>query len=233
MFILQTLEKFTGGKTDLSAMKAPEIPYFGVKESVFPFNMFPEVDPLLGPEMRSTGEVLGLSGSFGLAFFKAYEASKALLPLSGSVLISVAKGDREEAAKAAKLFAHLGFKIIATSGTRAFLAENGIEAGIIKKINEGRPNIEDEIKNHQLDLIINTPSDSKQSNVDDSYIRKAAIRYNIPYLTTLTAAMASAMGIGEKLKKAAPAGSGENAVYDVLSLQEYHQLVNSVSAETR
>ena len=198
----------------LSEMRAPEINYYGVKEAVLPFNMFPEVDPVLGPEMRSTGEVLGLADSFGLAFYKALEGSRSVLPLSGSVLISVAKKDREKAAEAAKQFEELGFKIVATRGTHAYLTSNGIAAEVINKIYEGRPNIEDAIKNHQLGIIVNTPSGSKRSSDDDSYIRKAAIRYNVPYMTTLTAALAGAKGIAEKIKT-----SGES----VRSLQEHHR----------
>jgi carbamoyl-phosphate synthase large subunit len=208
------MAKHTGAPpVDLSSMKEPEIPYYGVKEAVLPFNMFPEVDPLLGPEMRSTGEVLGLSDSFGLAFYKALEGSKTILPLSGSVLISVADDDREGAAEAAKRLEDLGFRIIATRGTHEYLTEKGIHAEIINKLQEGRPNIEDAIKNHQLDMIINTPSGSRRSNDDGSYIRKSAIRYNIPYMTTLTAALAGAKGIAEKAK---------NAGKNVYSLQEYH-----------
>jgi len=204
-----------GEKIDLQAMAPPAVPYYGVKEAVLPFNMFPEVDPLLGPEMRSTGEVLGLSESFGLAFYKALEGGKMRLPLSGCVLISVEKKDREAAAEAAKQFEALGFKLVATRGTQAYLAQRGIHAEVINKLQEGRPNIEDAIKNHQLDMIVNTPSGSRRSNEDDSYIRKSAIRYNIPYLTTLTAALAAAKGIAEKTQRA-----GE-AVY---SLQEYHNM---------
>jgi carbamoyl-phosphate synthase large subunit len=207
------MAEHSGAHIDLSSMERPQVPYYGVKEAVLPFNMFPEVDPLLGPEMRSTGEVLGLSDSFGLAFYKALEASKTILPLSGSVLISVALKDREKAAKAAKQFEGLGFKIYATSGTHAFFSSEGIKAELIKKLHEDRPNIEDYIKNHQLDVIINTPSGSKRSNDDDSYIRKSAIRCNIPYITTLTAALAAAKGIAEKKKI-----PGER----VYSLQEYH-----------
>ena len=207
------MEEHTGEQIDLSAMTPPSVPYYGVKEAVLPFNMFPEVDPVLGPEMRSTGEVLGLSDSFGLAFYKAMEGSKMRLPLSGAVLISVAKKDREAAAETAAQFEVLGFKIFATRGTHAYLSEKGIRAERINKLQEGRPNIEDAIKNHQLDIIVNTPSGSRRSNEDDSYIRKSAIRYNIPYLTTLTAALAAAKGIAEKAKQ-----SGES----IFSLQEYH-----------
>ena len=204
---------YTGQQLDLSAIKKPAVPYYGVKEAVFPFYMFPEVDPLLGPEMQSTGEVLGLSDTFGLAFYKAFEASKSILPLSGSVLISVAEKDREEAAVLAKSLEGLPFKIFATRGTHAYLASKGIKSEIINKIYEGRPNIEDAIINHELHIIVNTPSDTKRSNVDDSYIRKSAIRYNVPYITTLTAALAAAKGIAEKIKLPDE---------KLCSLQEYH-----------
>jgi carbamoyl-phosphate synthase large subunit len=207
------MAEHSGEHIELSTMKQPHVPYYGVKEAVLPFNMFPEVDPVLGPEMRSTGEVLGLSDSFGLAFYKALEASKTILPLSGSVLISVARKDREDTVEAAKQFESLGFKIYATRGTHTFLSSKGIGTELINKLYEGRPNIEDFIKNHQLDVIINTPSGSKRSNDDDSYIRKSAIKYNIPYITTLTAALAAAKGIAEKVK------IPNEKVY---SLQEYH-----------
>jgi carbamoyl-phosphate synthase large subunit len=178
--------------------------------------MFHEVDPLLGPEMRSTGEVLGLSDSFELAFYKALEGSKMILPLSGSVLISVAEKDKETAVEVAKQFEDIGFKIAATEGTQKYLLSNKIKAEVIKKQHEGRPNIVDAIKNHQLDIIVNTPSGSKRSNEDDSYIRKSAIKYNIPYMTTLTAALAAAKGIAKKAKT-----SSEK----IESLQEYHKRV--------
>ncbi|MDR0476142.1 MAG: carbamoyl-phosphate synthase large subunit [Treponema sp.] len=207
------MAEHTGKKTDLSALRKPEVPYFGVKEAVFPFNMFPEVDPLLGPEMRSTGEVLGLSDSFGLAFYKALEGSKTILPLSGSVLISVTKKDREDAVEVAKQFKELGFKIFSTRGTQAYLGSKGIRAEVINKLHEGRPNIDDAIKNRELDMIVNTPNGNRRSEEDDSYIRKSAIKYNIPYMTTLTAALAGAKGIAEKQRK-----TSEN----VYSLQEYH-----------
>jgi len=213
------MAEHTGEQVDLSGIRKPEVPYYGVKEAVFPFNMFPEVDPVLGPEMRSTGEVLGLSDSFGLAFYKALEGSRTVLPLSGSVLISVTKKDREAAAVVAKQLESLGFKIYATRGTQAYLTDKGIYAKVINKLYEGRPNIDDAIKNHQLDMIVNTPSGSRRSEDDDSYIRKSAIKYNIPYMTTLTAALASAKGIEEKLNRA------RDSVY---SLQEYHSRVSKI-----
>ena len=208
------MAKYTGELTDLSAMKKLEVPYYGVKEAVFPFNMFPEVDPVLGPEMRSTGEVLGISDSFGLAFCKAMEASKSTLPVSGSVLISVADKDKENAAEAAKQFEHLGFNIHATRGTYMYLKSIGIKVEMIKKMYEGRPNINDAIKNHKLDIIINTPTGKKRSEEDDSNIRKSAIKHNIPYMTTLTAALAAVKGIAEKTAKP------NETIY---SLQEYHR----------
>jgi carbamoyl-phosphate synthase large subunit len=171
------------------------IPHFGVKEAVFPFNMFPEVDPLLGPEMRSTGEVLGMADSFGMAFYKAQEAAKQTLPLEGAVLITVSENDRPGVLEVARQFAHLGFTIKATQGTHKFLTEQGIEAERISKLHEDRPHIVDAIKSQEIQLIVNTPS-GKLSKYDDSYIRKAAINYKIPYITTLAGALAAARGIG-------------------------------------
>jgi carbamoyl-phosphate synthase large subunit len=193
-------------------LKSKVIPHFGVKEAVFPFNMFPEVDPLLGPEMRSTGEVLGLADSFGLAFFKAQEATQQVLPTSGTVLISVAEHDRPAVLEVAREFAKLGFKIKATKGTHAFLAGQGVSAEPIDKLNEGRPNIVDGIMNREINLVINTPI-GKQGQQDDSYIRKTAIKYKVPYITTLAAAMATAKGIAAYREKPA----------EVKSLQGYHR----------
>jgi carbamoyl-phosphate synthase large subunit len=193
-------------------LKPRTINHFGVKESVFPFNMFPEVDPVLGPEMRSTGEVLGLADSFGLAFYKAEEAVNQVLPSEGTVLITVSERDRDGVVEVARGFAELGFKIKATNGTRRFLAAQGIEAELILKMHEGRPNIVDGIKNGEIQLIINTPS-GKLSQYDDSYIRKAAIQYKVPYITTLAAANAAVRGIAAFRR-----GHGQ-----VRSLQSYHQ----------
>jgi carbamoyl-phosphate synthase large subunit len=187
------------------------VPHFGVKEAVFPFNMFPEVDPVLGPEMRSTGEVLGLADSFGLAFYKAEEGAQQMLPLEGTVLITVSERDRPGVREVARHFQNLGFRIRATAGTHAFLAAGGIQGERILKMHEGRPNIVDAIKNGEIDLVINTPS-GKLSAYDDSYIRKAAIKYKVPYITTLAAAIAAARGIS-----ACRAGHGT-----VRSLQNYH-----------
>ena len=190
---------------------AKEIRHVGVKEAVFPFNMFPEVDPVLGPEMRSTGEVLGLDHSYGMAYFKAQDGAGATLPLTGTVLITVAARDRtEQLLEAARRLATEGFRIVATDGTAAFLKDNGIEATTILKVHEGRPNIVDAVKNGDIQLIINTPS-GKLSAYDDSYIRKAAIRHKVAYLTTVRAAAAAAEGIAARQ-------AGESTVR---SLQEW------------
>jgi len=170
------------------------IPHFGVKEAVFPFNMLPEVDPLLGPEMRSTGEVLGIADSFGQAYFKAELAAQQLLPTEGTVLITVSPNDRPAVYDVASQFVALGFKILATQGTHAFLTGKGISADLAFKMHEGRPNIVDGITNGDIRLVINTPS-GKLSQYDDSYIRKTAIKYKVPYITTLAAAVAAAKGI--------------------------------------
>lgn len=180
-------------------IKPRSIPHFGVKEAVFPFSMFPEVDPILGPEMRSTGEVLGIADSFGLAFFKAESAANQLLPTDGTVLITVTVKDRPAVFEVAKQFKELGFKIKATQGTHQFLASQGIESDCILKMYEGRPNIVDAIKNGEIQLVINTPV-GKLSQYDDSYIRKAAVQYKVPYITTLAAAAAAAKGIAAHRK---------------------------------
>jgi len=207
------------GKTiaDLNLKQRP-IPHFGVKEAVFPFNMFPEVDPLLGPEMRSTGEVLGLAKSPGLAFFKTEEATQQRLPTDGTVLITVLEKDRSAIPEIAKRFKKLGFKIKATEGTHKFLAEQGIKSDHILKLHEGRPNIVDAIKNREIQLVINTPS-GKLSKYDDSYIRKSAIKYKIPYITTPAAAMAAVRGI--------EAFKNDHGL--VKSLQSYHRDIDTSS----
>ncbi len=186
--------ELTGNPSPVPSLKEQVIPYYGVKEAVFPFNMFREVDPILGPEMRSTGEVLGLSPSFGEAFYKAQEATQSKLPLEGTVLISVNKKDKDEVADVAKQFAECGFKIAATEGTYDILTSFGIKAEKVNKLHEGRPNIIDLITNEQIDLILNSPI-GKNSVHDDSYLRKAAIKAKIPYMTTIAAAKATANGI--------------------------------------
>ena len=192
-------------------LKQRVVPHYGVKEAVFPFNMFQEVDPLLGPEMRSTGEVLGLADSFGLAFYKAEEAAQQVLPDKGSVLLTVTEQDKHGSIEIARELIRLGFTIKATKGTHEFLTKNGIESERILKMHEGRPNIVDAIKNREIQLIINTPS-GRLSKHDDSYIRKSAIKYKVPYITTVAAAAAAAKGIS-----AFRLGHGR-----AKSLQSYH-----------
>ena len=185
--------------------------HFGVKEAVFPFNMYQEVDPLLGPEMRSTGEVLGLADSFGLAYYKSQEATGQSLPAEGTVLITVEEKDKGGILEVARAFAKIGFRIKASEGTYKYFAANGIAAERVLKMHEGRPNIVDAIKNGEIQLVINTPA-GRLSKYDDSYIRKAAIKYKIPYITTVAAAVAAVKGI-----EACRQGHGR-----AKSLQSYH-----------
>lgn len=208
--------ELTGRPSPIPAMKERNIPYYGVKEAAFPFNMFPEVDPILGPEMRSTGEVLGLSSHYGEAFYKAEEGVSSKLPLEGTVLISVNRKDKEEVVEVARSFVNDGFKVLATGGTYDLIAGAGLPVTKIKKLYEGRPNILDAITNGEINLIINSPV-GKESVHDDSYLRKAAIKARIPYMTTMAAAKATAEGIAYVKKN----GSSE-----VRSLQELHSLIS-------
>ncbi len=207
----------TGRPSPVPGLKEQDIPYYGVKEAVFPFKMFPEVDPILGPEMRSTGEVLGLSASVGEAFFKAQEATQTRLPLGGTVLISVNRKDRAEVAEVARNFHEAGFRILATGNTCKLIQEAGIPAELVKKLYEGRPNVLDMITNGQIDLIINSPVGADSVH-DDSYLRKAAIKGKIPYMTTIAAAKATAEGILYVKRN----GSG-----DVQSLQSLHAKIKN------
>ncbi len=186
--------ELTGNPSPVPGLKEQDIPYYGVKESVFPFNMFQDVDPVLGPEMRSTGEVLGLSASWGEAFYKAQEATKSKLPLEGTVLISVSDRDKPEVVGVARQFIKAGFHVIASQNTCKLLRESGIEAEMVHKLNEGRPNMLDLITNGKVDLIVNTPI-GQQEKTDDSYLRKAAIKKKVPYMTTMAAASATVSGI--------------------------------------
>jgi carbamoyl-phosphate synthase large subunit len=200
---------------DLNLKNRP-LPHYGVKESVFPFYFYPEVDPVLGPEMRSTGEVLGISESFGVAFYKAQDAAQARLPLEGTVLITVANKDKPAIVEVARRFSTLGFKIMATSGTQEFLAENGIKSDHVNKVYEKRPHITDIIKNGDIQMVVNTPR-GKTSTANDAYIRKSAILHKIPYVTTLSAALAAVRGI-EAFKTHSS---------KIKSLQEYHAAIGS------
>ncbi len=204
--------ELTGKPSPVPQLKEQHIPYYGVKEAVFPFNMFQEVDPLLGPEMRSTGEVLGIASTTGEAFFKAQEATQSKLPTSGSVLISVNSKDKPEVVDLAKSFMEGGFKIYATRGTNKLLNENGIPSELIKKRHEGRPNLQDLIVNGEVQMIINTPA-GKESAYDDSYVRRSAIKAKIPYITTVAAGKAAAEGILYEQK---------HNTKRVESLQEWH-----------
>ena len=203
---------FTGHTSPVPELKEKKFAHYGVKEAVFPFNMFPEVDPILGPEMRSTGEVLGLSADFGDAFYKAEEATKSQIPTEGCVLISVNDRDKAELVEVAKGFDECGFSIMATGRTCDMIVEAGIPAQKVWKINEGRPNILDKITNGKIQLIINTPI-GKKGAVDDSYIRKAAVKNKIPYMTTMAAAKATVEGIRS---------SKRDGKLPVKSLQEFH-----------
>jgi len=196
---------------DLNLSRKP-IPHYGVKESVFPFYYYPEVDPVLGPEMRSTGEVLGLSDTFGGAFYKAQDAALSCLPLAGNVVFTVADKDKAFALPVAQRFADMGFTIKATQGTHEFLNQNNIKSELVNKMHEKRPNVADIITDGDIQLVINTPR-GKASKADDSYIRKAAIRNKIPYVTTMAAALAAAKGI-EAFK---------DKPTELKSLQEYHK----------
>lgn len=208
--------EFTGRPSPVVDLHERTFSHFGVKEAVFPFNMFPEVDPVLGPEMRSTGEVLGLASTVGEAFLKAQEATQTAIPSEGTVLMSVSDRDKDEAAKVAQAFVDAGFAVVATKGTCELLNEAGIKAEHINKLGEGRPNILDALANGEIAIVVNTPASSTESHEDDSYIRKSAIKNHVPYMTTLAAAYVTAMGVKE---------SKENEGSGVRSLQEIHATI--------
>ena len=208
--------ELTGQPSSIQGLKEVRPAYYGVKEAVFPFNMFQEVDPVLGPEMRSTGEVLGLAANVGEAFFKAQEATQTKLPVSGTVLFSVSSKDKPEVVETAKVFEECGFRIMATGTTHELLVKNGIPAERVNKMQEGRPNIVDEVMNGRIQLIVNTPAAKEEKLFDDSYIRKTAIKAKVPYMTTMAAAKATAEGIRVVIQE------GE---IGVMSLQEIHAAI--------
>ena len=183
-----------GGRQAGGLVMEKDIGYVAIKEAVFPFSKFPGVDPLLGPEMKATGEVMGIDTDFGRAFYKAQLAAYMRLPQKGTILITVADKDKPQIADVARVFDELGFRILSTSGTKDYLEKQGIKAQSIFKLHEKRPYIVDYIKNKEIDLVINTPI-GKGAKYDDSYIRKAAIQYGIPYITTVAGARAAASGI--------------------------------------
>jgi carbamoyl-phosphate synthase large subunit len=184
--------------------------WIAVKEAVFPFARFPGVDPILGPEMRSTGEVMGIDSNFGAAFLKSQMAAGVALPASGTVFISVRDSDKDSAAELASELIELGFKVIATKGTARDLGEAGVHVEIINKVLEGRPHVVDAMKNGQVQLVFNT-TEGAQSYKDSFSIRRTALTQNIPYYTTMSGARASIQAI-----KALRAGALE-----VRALQSY------------
>lgn len=207
----------TGRPSPIPELKEKSYEYYGVKEAVLPFNMFPEVDPVLGPEMRSTGEVLGLAKTFGEAFFKAQEATQTVLPKGGKVLVTVSNKDKDELPELAHALKDAGFDIYATEGSAELIEAEGIAVERVKKLHEGRPNLVDLITNGEMDLVINTPAATGESAEDDSYIRKTAIKAHTPYFTTIAAALASAKGI--KTVETSEEGS-------IASLQEIHAKIS-------
>jgi carbamoyl-phosphate synthase large subunit len=192
---VSSIEYWGAGRGEASKLKTQNsrLPV-AVKEAVFPFSKFPEVDPILGPEMKSTGEVMGMDADFGIAFYKAELSAGMNLPTKGTVLITVADKDKTRIVPVARRFEELGFEILATSGTHACLSDHGVGSKKVFKIHEGRPHIVDYVKNKKVDIIINTPV-GKKARYDDSYIRKSAVRYNVPYFTTVSGAAAAAVGI--------------------------------------
>ena len=208
--------EFTGRPSPVADLHESVFSHYGVKEAVFPFNMFPEVDPVLGPEMRSTGEVLGLASTVGEAFLKAQEATQTAIPSEGTVLMSVSDRDKGEAAKVAQEFVDAGFNVVATKGTCELLNEAGVVAEHINKLGEGRPDILDALANGEIAIVVNTPASSTESHEDDSYIRKSAIKNHAPYMTTLAAAYVTAMGVKE---------SKTSEGSEVRSLQEIHATI--------
>jgi carbamoyl-phosphate synthase large subunit len=186
--------------------------HISVKEAVFPFSRFPNVDVLLGPEMKSTGEVMGIDDSFGLAFAKSQMAAGFQLPLAGTVYISVHDIHKERICPIAKTFRDLGFTLTGTRGTAAYLNGHGVTIQPVNKLTEGRPHVVDAIKNGAIQLVINT-SVGRKSSYDGYHIRRSALTYNIPYTTTLAGARALSAAI-------AALKSGD---WGVCTLQEYHQ----------
>lgn len=204
-------EIMLGRKLKELGLKPRACRFIGVKEAVFPFNMFPEVDPVLGPEMRATGEVMGIADNFGMAYYKAQEAAGCILPTAGKVLITVSDRDKKFIEPIARDLISLGFTIVSTGGTAEYLRGQGVETEVVNKLHEGRPNLGDMITNKQIDLIINTPVD-RTSMIDDSFIRMQSIQKKIPYMTTIAAARATVEGIR----------SAQHVKVSPRSLQEYH-----------
>jgi carbamoyl-phosphate synthase large subunit len=179
---------------ELGLTEEPPVPAVFVKAPVFPFRRFPGVDPVLGPEMKSTGEVMGVGESFGVAFAKAWIAAGNRLPTSGTAFLSVHDRDKETLVAVARGLAEAGFELTATGGTAAFLAGRGLAVRPVLKVHEGRPNVVDHLINGEIDLVVNTPI-GREGHVDDSYIRRTALKHNVPCVTTLSGARAAVEGI--------------------------------------
>jgi carbamoyl-phosphate synthase large subunit len=196
--------------------------HLSVKEAVFPFNRFPGTDTILGPEMKSTGEVMGIDPDFGLAYAKSQLAAGQLLPTAGTVFISVRDRDKHAVAKVASQFAAIGFDLMATRGTAGILASAGLEVQTVNKVFEGRPHAIDLIKNGRISLIVNT-AQGKRTVTDSMSIRRAALLYKVPYVTTLAGARATAEACAAlRLER-----------LTVKTLQEYHAPVRPLVHETR
>ena len=221
-------QELTGRPSPLASLHERVIPYYGVKEAVFPFNMFQEVDPVLGPEMRSTGEVLGLAVEAGEAFFKAEEAANAKLPLSGTILLAVSDSDKKLIAPIAKKYIDAGFKILATEGTYEALKNSGVECG---KVGDKRPDVLDHIINGQVQLIINTPRE-KAFTQTGSALRRGAVKAGIPYITTLAGASAAVEGIMTVKNQGSNATNRECSITShdnsssLKSIKEWHNLIH-------
>ena len=198
---------------ELGLTSEVEISHYAVKEAVFPFDRFAGVDTLLGPEMKSTGEVMGIDNDFGRAYAKSQTSANNSMPLSGNVLFSVKDKDKTFILPLARKLSSLGFSLLATSGTEAYLKENGLKVKVVNKLKEGRPNIVDHIKNKEINLIINTVSSAK-AHEDSFYLREAALQYNVTYTTTIAGARAATNAIEVMLKKQ----------INIKSLQEYHNI---------
>jgi carbamoyl-phosphate synthase large subunit len=206
---------------ELGFEREVEPKHISVKEAVFPFSRFPNVDVLLGPEMKSTGEVMGIGPNFGIAYAKAQSAAGYDLPTGGTVFVSVHDGDKAKVVPVAKKFKDMGFRLIATSGTADFLRDHGVLAETVFKLKEGRPHIVDRIKNGEVSLVINTSLGKKTSS--DSYeIRRTTLLYNIPYATTIAAADAMSQAVCEL----------QHGDWDVKTLQEFHGQKRSFLTKT-
>jgi len=210
------------GKTldDLGLQDEVLHPYVSVKEAVFPFSKLPGVDLLLGPEMRSTGEVMGIADGFGMAFAKAQAAADGSLPLEGAVLITVNDNDKDTVVPIARRFHALGFKIFATQGTARHLRGRGVPAERVLKVHEGRPNPIDLLVSGQIHLLVNTPL-GKLTQQDDYVMRRAALQHRVAYTTTMSAASAACDAIIALRSRAS----------EVRSLQEWHELAREMTAE--